>query len=56
MFESLGHLIAKRKKAVLSLFLLATILSGAIGSQVFSRFDSGGYSDPNSDSVKVWLV
>ena len=54
MFERLGHFIAKRKKAVLSLFLLATILSGAIGSQVFSRFDSGGYSDPNSDSVKVW--
>jgi RND superfamily putative drug exporter len=54
MFESLGHIIAKRKKAVLSLFLLATILSGAVGSQVFSRFDSGGYSDPNSDSVKVW--
>ena len=54
MFERLGHFIAKRKKAVLSLFLLTTILSGAIGSQVFSRFDSGGYSDPNSDSVKVW--
>jgi RND superfamily putative drug exporter len=54
MFERLGHLIAKRKKAVLSLFLLATVLAGGIGSQVFSRFDSGGYSDPNSDSAKVW--
>ncbi|NCU89948.1 MAG: MMPL family transporter [Actinobacteria bacterium] len=54
MFERLGHLIAKRKRAVLSLFLLATILAGGIGSQVFSRFDSGGYSDPNSDSAKVW--
>ncbi len=54
MFERLGHLIAKRKKAVLSLFLLATFLAGGIGSQVFSRFDSGGYSDPNSDSAKVW--
>ena len=54
MFERLGHLIAKRKKVVLSLFLLATILAGGIGSQVFSRFDSGGYSDPNSDSAKVW--
>ena len=54
MFERLGHLIAKRKKSVLSLFLLATILAGGIGSQVFSRFDSGGYSDPNSDSAKVW--
>ena len=54
MFERLGHLIAKRKKAVLSLFLLATVIAGGIGSQVFSRFDSGGYSDPNSDSAKVW--
>ena len=54
MFESLGHVIARHKKAVLSLFLLVTIFAGAIGSQVFSRFDSGGYSDPNSDSAKVW--
>ena len=54
MFERLGHLIARRKKVVLSLFLLATVLAGGIGSQVFSRFDSGGYSDPNSDSAKAW--
>ena len=54
MFESLGHVIARHKKSVLSIFLLTTILAGAIGSQVFSRFDSGGYSDPGSDSVKVW--
>jgi RND superfamily putative drug exporter len=54
MFESLGHVIARHKKFVLSIFLLITILAGAIGSQVFSRFDSGGYSDPGSDSVKVW--
>ncbi|MEY2743618.1 MAG: hypothetical protein RL310_527 [Actinomycetota bacterium] len=54
MFESLGHVIARHKKAVLSIFILATILAGTIGSQVFSRFDSGGYSDPKSDSAKVW--
>lgn len=54
MFESLGHVIARHKKAVLSIFILATIFAGTIGSQVFSRFDSGGYSDPNSDSAKVW--
>ena len=54
MFESLGHLIARRKRSVLSIFILVTILAGAIGSQVFTRFDSGGYSDPNSDSAKVW--
>jgi len=52
MFEKIGHLIAKRKKSVLTLFLLSTILAGAIGSQVFSRFDTGGYIDPNSDSAK----
>ena len=46
MFERLGHLIAKRKKAVLSLFLLATVLAGGIGSQVFSRFDSGATQTP----------
>lgn len=54
MFESLGHVIARHKKAVLSIFILATIFAGVIGSQVFSRFDSGGYSDPKSDSAKVW--
>ena len=54
MFERLGHLIARKKKAVLALFLLATVLAGGIGSQVFARFDSGGYSDPKSDSAQVW--
>jgi RND superfamily putative drug exporter len=54
MFERLGHVIAQRKKAVLSLFLLGTILAGSIGTQVFARFDSGGYSDPKSDSAQVW--
>ncbi|NCV44912.1 MAG: multidrug RND transporter, partial [Actinobacteria bacterium] len=54
MFERLGHLIAKRKKWVLTLFMLSTILAGTIGSQVFSRFDTGGYIDPDSDSAKVW--
>ena len=53
MFESLGHVIAIHKKAVLSIFILVTILAGALGSQVFARFDTGGYSDPNSDSAKV---
>ena len=54
MFESLGHLIARRRKGILALFILSTIFAGAIGAQVFNRLDSGGYSDPNSDSAKVW--
>lgn len=54
MFESLGHLIARRKKGILALFIFSTIFAGAVGAQVFNRLDSGGYSDPNSDSAKVW--
>jgi RND superfamily putative drug exporter len=54
MFEKLGHLIARRAKAVLALSLIFIAISGTIGTQVFSRFDSGGYSDPNSDSAKVF--
>ena len=54
MFESLGHLIARRRKGILALFILSTIFAGAIGAQVFNRLDSGGYSDPKSDSAKVW--
>ena len=53
MFEKLGRLAAKRRKGVLALFLLGIIVAGAIGGMAFSRFDSGGYSDPNSDSAQV---
>lgn len=54
MFEKLGNLIARRSKLVLLLSIIGTIVAGTIGTQVFSRFDTGGYSDPNSDSAKVW--
>ena len=30
------------------------ILAGGIGSAVFGKLDSGGYSDPNSDSAKAF--
>ena len=45
MFEKLGHLIVKRRKRTLALFFLAIITLGGVGSMVFSRLDSGGYSD-----------
>ena len=54
MFERLGHLIARRARLVLVLSLVFIAISGTVGTQVFSRFDSGGYSDPNSDSAKVF--
>ena len=54
MFEKLGHSIARRSKAIFLLSVVLVLLFGTIGTQVFSRFDSGGYSDPNSDSAKVF--
>ncbi len=54
MFESLGHLLVRRKKAALALFIIGIILSGVFGSLIFSRLDAGGYSDPKSDSYKVY--
>lgn len=53
MFESLGHFINKRSKSVLGFFVVGIILAGFFGFQAFSRFDSGGYTDPNSDSAKA---
>ena len=54
MFETLGHFIVRRKKQALITYLLAIILAGGFGAQVFSKFDSGGYSDPASDSARAW--
>jgi RND superfamily putative drug exporter len=53
MFESLGHFINKRSKSVLVFFVVGIILAGFFGFQAFSRFDSGGYTDLNSDSAKA---
>jgi RND superfamily putative drug exporter len=53
MFEKLGNFVAMRRKGVFILFIIGILVSGGLGSQAFSRFDSGGYSDPASDSAKV---
>lgn len=54
MFEKLGHLIVKRRKSAVILFVVGILVAGGVGSMVFNRLDSGGYSDPNSDSYKVY--
>jgi RND superfamily putative drug exporter len=54
MFEKLGLLIVTRKKFIFTLFISLILTAGAIGSSVFGKLDSGGYSDPNSDSAKVF--
>jgi putative drug exporter of the RND superfamily len=54
MFEKLGHVIFKRRKSAVILFIVGILVAGGFGSLTFSRLDSGGYSDPNSDSYKVY--
>jgi len=54
MFERLGHVLVRYKKSAVALFVIGILLAGAIGSLIFTRLDSGGYSNPNSDSYKVY--
>jgi RND superfamily putative drug exporter len=54
MFERLGHLLVRHSKSAVALFIIGILVAGAVGSLIFSRLDSGGYSNPNSDSYKVY--
>ena len=54
MFEKLGHLVVRRRKAMVVLFVVSVLTAGTVGTMVFSRLDSGGYSNPNSDSYQVY--
>ena len=54
MFEKLGHLIVRRRKAMVILFIVSVLTAGTVGTMIFSRLDSGGYSNPNSDSYQVY--
>ncbi|MCX6447806.1 MAG: MMPL family transporter [Actinobacteria bacterium] len=53
MFMRLGSFIVRRRKSVLITYIIAILVAGAIGSLSFSRLDSGGYSDLNSESAKA---
>ena len=54
MFEKLGHFLVKHRKGAVVLFVVGILVAGGFGSLAFSRLDSSGYSDPNSDSYKVY--
>ena len=54
MFEKLGHVLVKHRKSAVILFIVGILVAGGVGSMVFNRLDSGGYSNPNSDSYKVY--
>ncbi len=53
MFEKLGHTLVRRRKGVLALFIVIILGAGASSSLLFTRLDSGGYNDPNSQSAKA---
>ena len=54
MFENLGRVIVRHRKSAVALFIISVLFSGVIGSLVFSRLDSGGYSNPASESYEVY--
>jgi RND superfamily putative drug exporter len=54
VFEKLGHVIVRRRKAMVILFIVTVLTAGTVGTMIFSRLDSGGYSNPNSDSYQVY--
>lgn len=56
MFERLAHFLLARRKAALALSLIALIVLGSVGTLLFNRMQTGGYSDPGSDSARVWTV
>ncbi len=53
MFMRLGSFIVGHRKSVLITYIIAILVAGGIGSLSFSRLDSGGYSDMNSESAKA---
>ena len=54
MFEKLGHVLVKHRKSAVILFIVGILVAGGVGSMIFNRLDSGGYSNPHSDSYKVY--
>jgi RND superfamily putative drug exporter len=54
VFLRLGQMVARRRVAVLIVSAIMVIASFAIGIQAIARLASSGYSDPGSDSAKVW--
>ncbi len=53
MFMRLGSFIVGHRKGVLITYIIAILVAGGIGSLSFSRLDSGGYSDLNSESARA---
>ena len=53
MFESLGHFIVRHRKSVVILYIVGILIAGGVGTMVFGNLDTGGYTNPASDSEKA---
>ncbi len=51
MFERLAHLVVRRKRATLVLFVVGLVAAGVLGGGVFSRLQASGFDDPGSESA-----
>jgi uncharacterized membrane protein YdfJ with MMPL/SSD domain len=53
MFESLGHVMYRRRRWVLALSGVFVIVAVVWGTGVFGSLANGGFDDPNSESAKA---
>jgi RND superfamily putative drug exporter len=53
MFERLAHLVVRRRRATLALFVLGLATAAVLGSGVFSRLQASGFDDPSSESARA---
>ncbi len=53
IFERWGRTIVARRRLVLISYVIALVLAGGFGAQVFGSLKSEGFTDPGSDSVTV---
>ena len=56
MFESLGHLVYRRRRVVLGLAAGFVVIAVVWGTGVFGRLSGGGFEDPNSESSRAVAV
>ncbi|MGL5826717.1 MAG: MMPL family transporter [Nocardioides sp.] len=53
-FAALGRAVVRRKWATLAAYLIALVLCGGLGGQLFGALDAAGYDDPNSESARAF--
>lgn len=53
LFEKISYLVVKCSKTILIFFAILVAVAGYFGSSVFNKLDTGGFSDPTSESYKA---